>query len=220
MIEVIVGIQTGEYSVNSFGEIILLFLRIEKTGIEAQLLNRALENMCIQLEQLPNKEEVRLNQAALDDEKEIVSQYKEKIAQLNNKIRTLSYSQFREKFDKCIQAEKWTDSFTEFVVQNRDTIHTHGFFSLIDIEKLLKKISISMPDELQIIKKIFITLYPENIIYQTSADERTKMADFATKLQGINKDDHIEAYQIRLIYEYIESTIKRLEKYDNKVEGE
>lgn len=46
------------------------------------------------------------------------------------------------------------------------------------------------------------------------------MADFATKLQGINKDDHIEAYQIRLIYEYIESTIKRLEKYDNKVEGE
>ena len=46
------------------------------------------------------------------------------------------------------------------------------------------------------------------------------MVDFATKLQGINKDDHIEAYQIRLIYEYIESTIKRLEKYDNKVEGE
>ena len=77
-----------------------------------------------------------------------------------------------------------------------------------------------MPDELQIIKRIFITLYPENIIYQTSADERTKMVDFATKLQGINKDDHIEAYQIRLIYEYIESTIKRLEKYDNKVEGE
>ena len=176
--------------------------------------------MCIQLEQLPNKEEVRLNQAALDDEKEIVSQYKEKIAQLNNKIRTLSYSQFREKFDKCVQAEKWTDRFIEFVVQNRDTIHTHGFFSLIDTEKLLKKISISMPDELQIIKRIFITLYPENIIYQTSADERTKMADFATKLQGINKDDHIEAYQIRLIYEHIESTIKRLEKYDNKVEGE
>ena len=77
-----------------------------------------------------------------------------------------------------------------------------------------------MPDELQIIKRIFITIYPENIIYQTSADERTKMADFATKLQGINKDDHIEAYQIRLIYEHIESTIKRLEKYDNKVEGE
>ncbi len=128
MNEVIDSIQTGEYSVNSFGEIILLFLRIEKTGIEAQLLNRALENMCIQLEQLPNKEEVRLNQAALDDEKEIVSQYKEKIAQLNNKIRTLSYSQFREKFDKCVQAEKWTDSFTEFVVQNKDTIHTHGFF--------------------------------------------------------------------------------------------
>lgn len=217
MNEVVEDIQTGEYNVNSFGEIILLFLRIEKTGIGAELLDKALKNMSIQLEQLPNKEEIRLNQAALDDEKEIVGRYKEKIAQLNNKIRVLSYNQFMERFDKCVQTEKWTDSFTEFVIQNKDTIHIYGFFSLINTEKLLKKINIAMPDELQIIRKVFISLYPDNVIYQTSEDERTKMADFAIRLKKLHKDDRIAAYQVRLLYEYIESTIKRLEKYyDNE----
>ena len=209
-------VEQDKYPFNSYQGIISQLMVLENKGYDVGNIDELIDVMNKNIEKADELVDIERHSFTFEDNPTLQRKYDEYVDKLKLKAGNKNHIIKSNEVSQYLTSDNWAEELLDYCDKHfNEFLSRYGFIDLLDIDILLEKIQSASPKELYLVRDIFKTVYNAININEFFLNDKGKIKQFREAIGQVNLTGINKPMAKKVLENYLDDIIGRLEKEVN-----